>query len=163
MPVRLLYFLPFFRKCHSGHFNYHLVLLALLLLLSIWQNLALFLALFSNKVGTSAYWLQMPLQWHWCKKEAVLRTDGIFAKDIFSFLDLVVVKGRGAVSDCREHLARPERRLHPWMVSNAILALNFEAVYWHISLSISSQLLSDPTIHFKIFCHLDTLTNFLWQ
>ena len=46
------------------------------------------------------------------------------------FLLLVVVKGRGAVSDCREHLARPERRLHPWMVSSTILLpLNFEPVY----------------------------------
>ena len=54
---------------------------------------------------------------------------GYICKRYFLLLDLVVMKGRGAVSDCREHLARPERRLHPWMVSNAILALNFEAVY----------------------------------
>jgi len=46
---------------------------------------------------------------------------GYICKRYFLLLDLVVVKGRGAVSDCREHLARPGRRHHnPWMVSNTI-------------------------------------------
>ena len=79
---------------------------------------------------------------------------GYICKRYFLLLDLVVVKGRGAVSDCREHLARPGRRHHnPWMVSNTIPLLLLQLKFTDTLFIFPSppKLLSDLFENFNIW------------